>query len=164
MRIYLLRHATAELRRANLSDGDRRLTTEGHKELAGVGKALAKLKLRVDAVLASPYRRAWDTALGVSRALSGSPKPVELAALLPNSNPVRLWTELRKHATAKSVLLVGHEPLLTEFAGFLMNAPNLTIHLKKCGLIRVDIHTVQIDRPSGTLRWLLTPKQMSRMG
>src|SRR5436309_1937308 len=132
MRIHLLRHATAELRRANLSDRERRLTTAGHRELSGVAKAFVKLKLRPDAILASPYRRSWDTALGVSRAVPGSAKPEELAALMPNSNPVRLWTELRKHAAAKSVLLVGHEPLLTEFAGFLLSSPNITINLKKC--------------------------------
>jgi phosphohistidine phosphatase len=162
MKIYLLRHATAELRRAQLSDQDRRLTTNGHKELAAIAKALAKMKFRPDAIFSSPYRRAWDTAIVVSQALPGS-KPVEMAALVPGGNPVRLWTELRKHGASRSVLLVGHEPLLSEFAAFLMSSPNLTIHLKKCGLIRIDIHTVQIDRPSGTLRWLLTPKQLARM-
>jgi hypothetical protein len=30
-------------------------------------------------------------------------------------------------------------------------------------MIRVDVHTVQIDRPAGTLRWVLTPKQLARM-
>lgn len=164
MRIYLLRHATAELRRTNLSDRERRLTTDGHKELTAVGKALAKLKVRPDEILASPYRRAWDTALGVSTALRPAPKPLELSALMPGSNPVRLWTELKKHHAAKVVMLVGHEPLLTEFAAFLLGSPNLTIHLKKCGLIRLDVHTVQIDRPAGTLRWVLTPRQMERMG
>jgi phosphohistidine phosphatase len=163
MKIYLLRHASAEVRREHLSDRDRRLTTDGHKELQAIGKALAKLKVAPDVVLASPYRRAWDTALGVAQMLRLAAKPAELAALVPGSNPVRLWTELRKHNAARAVLLVGHEPLLTEFAAFLLGSPNLTIHLKKCGLIRVDLHTVQIDRPAGTLRWVLTPKQMARI-
>jgi phosphohistidine phosphatase len=132
MRIYLLRHATAELRRKELTDRDRRLTSVGHKELAAIGKALPKLKLRPAVILASPYRRAWDTALAVSMALRPAPKPVESAALMPGSNPVRLWTELKKHSTAAAVVLVGHEPLLTEFAGFLLHSPNLSIHLKKC--------------------------------
>src|SRR5258708_7311803 len=164
MRIYLLRHATAELRRPQLSDRERRLTTDGHKELQVVARSLGKLKVRPDAILASPYRRTWDTALAVSEALRPAPKPMELAALMPGSNPARLWEELKKHPSAKAVVLVGHEPLLSEFAAFLLSSPNLTIQLKKCGLIRVDVHTVQIDRPSGTLRWVLTPKQMSRMG
>jgi len=96
--------------------------------------------------------------------LRPAPKPVESPALMPGSNPQRLWAELRKYTHAASMLLVGHEPLLTEFAAFLLAAPNLAIQLKKCGLIRIDVHTAQVDRPSGTLRWVLTPKQMSRMG
>jgi phosphohistidine phosphatase len=163
MRIYLFRHATAELRRENLSDRERRLTPEGHKELQAAAKALTKLKVAPDSILASPYRRAWDTALAVGQMLRPPGKPAELAALAPGSNPVRLWTELRKHHAARSVMLVGHEPLLTEFAAFLLGSPSLTIHLKKCGMIRVDVHTVQIDRPAGTLRWVLTPKQLARM-
>lgn len=163
MKIFLLRHATAELRRLQLSDRDRRLTTDGHKEVAEAAKALVKLKVRPDAILASPYRRAWDTALGVTPSLPGGHKPLELAALAPGSNPTRLWTELRKHASARALLLVGHEPLLSEFAGFLVGSPSLAIQLKKCGLIRVDIHTVQVDRPAGTLRWLLTPKQLTKI-
>src|SRR5437868_13711877 len=123
MKIFLLRHATAQLRRAQLSDRDRRLTSAGHKELEAVAKAIAKMKLRPDAILASPYRRAWDTALGVSHALHSGPKPVELAALIPGSNPTRLWTELKKHHSAKSVMLVGHEPLLSEFGAFLLHCP-----------------------------------------
>ena len=74
MRIYLLRHASAELRRENLSDRDRRLTADGHKELQAAAKALTKLKVVPDAILASPYRRAWDTALGVAQMLRPSAK------------------------------------------------------------------------------------------
>jgi phosphohistidine phosphatase len=150
--------------RENLSDRDRRLTADGQKELQAAAKGLSKIKVAPDAILASPYRRAWDTALGVAQILRSPAKPSELSALVPGSNPVRLWNELRKHHAVRSIMLVGHEPLLSEFAAFLLGSPNLTIHLKKCGLIRVDIPTMQVDRPAGTLRWALTPKQMERMG
>ena len=124
---------------------------------------MRKLKVRPDAVLSSPYRRAWDTALVASRSLRPGKRPMELAALMPTGNVVRLWLELKKFHAAKSLMLVGHEPLLSEFAAFLLNAPHLTINFKKSGLIRIDLHTLQIARPTGTLRWLLTPRQMSRM-
>ena len=163
MKIYLLRHAIAELRKNSLSDRSRRLTPQGLKELENVARSMRKLKVRPDEVLASPYRRAWDTALVASRNLRPGKRPVESPALLPNGNVVRLWLELKKFHAAKSLLLVGHEPLLSEFAAFLLNAPHLTINLKKSGLIRIDLHTVQIARPTGTLRWLLTPRQMTRM-
>ncbi len=58
MKIYLLRHATAEMGRENLSDRDRRLTADGHKELQAAMKGLAKIKVTTDAIFAIPYRRA----------------------------------------------------------------------------------------------------------
>ena len=163
MKIFLLRHAIAELRRINLSDRDRRLTKEGIKELETVVKAMVKLKVRPDEILASPYKRAWDTALIAARALSPSKKPTELRALVPSGEAAKLWLELKKHHAAKALLLVGHEPLLSEFTAFLLSSPHATINLKKAGLIRVDVHTVHLDHPSGTLRWLLTAKQLVRM-
>lgn len=163
MKIFLLRHAIAELRRTNLSDRDRQLTKEGLKELETVVQAMDRLKVRPDEILASPYRRAWDTAVIAARGLSPAKKPVELRALIPSGDVAKLWLELKKHHAAKALLLVGHEPLLSEFAAFLLSSPHATFNLKKSGLIRVDVHTVHLDQPSGTLRWLLTAKQLVRM-
>ena len=164
MKIYLLRHATAEARRPNLTDRQRRLTPQGLQELRAAVRGLRRLKVRPDEVLASPYRRAWDTALVAARALTPAKRPVEVGALVPGGSVARVWLELQKFAPARSVVLVGHEPLLSEFAAFLLNAPHLTINLKKAGLIRMDLTTVQVNRPAGTLRWLLTARQLARMG
>lgn len=163
MKLYLLRHASAELRGPNITDRNRRLTSQGVEELRSVVKALGKLKVAPGEILASPYRRAWDTAIVADRELRPGRKPTELAALMPTGNVNRLWLELKKLHAAKSVMMVGHEPLLSEFAAFLLNSPHLTINLKKSGVIRIDLHTVQIARPSGTLRWVLTASQLSRM-
>ena len=163
MKLYLLRHAIAELRGPNITDRNRRLTNQGLEELRAVVKALAKLKVAPDEVLSSPYRRAWDTAVVADRELRPGRKPTELAALMPSGNVTRLWMELKKHHAAKSLMMVGHEPLLSEFAALLLNSPHLTINLKKSGVIRIDLHTVQIARPSGTLRWVLTAAQLRRM-
>lgn len=163
MKIFLLRHAIAELRRTNLADRDRHLTKAGVKELELVVRAMDRLKVRPDEILASPYRRAWDTAVIAARGLSPARKPVEVRALIPSGEAAKLWLELKKHHAAKALLLVGHEPLLSEFAGYLLGSPHCTIQLKKSGLIRVDVHTVHLDHPSGTLRWLLTAKQLVRM-
>lgn len=163
MKIFLLRHAIAELQRTDLSDRDRRLTKDGIKELETVVRAMVRLKVRPDEILASPYVRAWDTAVIAGRELIPAKKPVELRALIPSGDVGKLWLELKKHHAAKALLLVGHEPLLSEFAGFLLNSPQASINLKKSGLIRVDVHTVHLDQPAGTLRWLLTAKQLVRM-
>jgi phosphohistidine phosphatase len=163
MKIFLLRHATAELQRTNLADRDRRLTKAGIGELQKVVRAMRRLKVRPDEILASPYRRAWETAEIATRGLAPSKTPIEMRALIPSGDALRVWQELKKHHAAKALLLVGHEPLLSEFAAFLLNSPQLSINFKKAGLIRIDVHTMHLDRPAGTLRWVLTARQMIKM-
>lgn len=162
MKLYILRHAIAEPRRPNLSDSRRCLTEEGLKELQQAVRGLRALGVRPDLILSSPYKRAWDTALVTARLLRRR-KPQELEALKPDGTPPHIWAGLRPHVASKSIMVVGHEPLLTEFAAFLLNASQLSINLKKSGLIRIDLSAVQTDRPAGQLRWLLTPRQMARM-
>lgn len=164
MEVYILRHATAETRRPNLSDRKRRLTAPGLEELNAAVRGMKRLKVGPDEILASPYRRAWDTALIAGRALNPAKRPIECTALAPSANVARIWLELKKFPALKAIMLVGHEPLLSEFAGFLLNAPNLTINLKKSGLIRIDLATVQVNRPAGELRWVLTGRHLARLG
>src|SRR5258705_8198769 len=123
MKIFLLRHAIAEMRRPNLADRDRRLTKEGIKELESVVRAMDRLKVRPDEILASPYLRAWETAEIAARGLSAAKKVVEMKALSPAGEVLKLWLELKKHHAAKALLLVGHEPLLSELAPFFLNPP-----------------------------------------
>jgi phosphohistidine phosphatase len=163
MKIFLLRHAVAEPRRPNLAETKRPLTAEGIEELEAVVRGLKRLKLSPGVVLSSPYRRAWDTAVIAARALFPQGPPTEFPPLKPEGSPSRIWAELKPYATVGSLLLVGHEPLLTEFAAFLLNSPHLSINLKKSGLIRIDVPSLKSERPAGQLRWLLTPGQIARM-
>ncbi len=163
MKIFILRHAIAEEGRPNLDDRERRLTARGREELNEVVAGLRRMRVRPDEILASPYRRAWDTALVAARGMEPARRPIECPALVPSSSPTRIWLELKKHAQLKSLMLVGHEPLLSEFAAFLLNAPHMSIHLKKSGFIRIDLATPKVTRPAGVLRWLLTASQISRM-
>jgi len=149
MKIFLLRHATAQPRRPNLTDSKRRLTAKGVAQMQAATRGLARLRVRPELVLSSPYRRAWDTAVLVARELCSNTDPVEFDALKPDSGPERIWADLKQYAGSPAVLLVGHEPLLGQFAAFLLNTPNLNISFKKAGLLRIDV--------------LLTARQLSRL-
>jgi phosphohistidine phosphatase SixA len=66
----------------------------------------------------------------------------------------------------KHLLLIGHNPLLGYAYAFLIGGkkdPNLEIDLKKGGLCRIEIDGLPDGGP-GTLRWLLTPKQLRLLG
>ena len=70
MNLYILRHAIAmdktQWRRA---DSDRPLTKDGIKKMKKAAKGIKRLDLKLDWILTSPYRRAYDTAVIAAKAL-----------------------------------------------------------------------------------------------
>ncbi len=163
MKVYILRHAIAEPSRPGLADSKRELTVEGRRELQEVVLGLRRLKVRPDAILSSRYRRAWDTALMAAEALQDSAEVLEFDPLIPGGNPLAIWSGMQKFSAESSVMLVGHEPLLSEFAAFLVGCPALGMKLKKSGFIRIDVEGVRGKQPAGTLRWLLAPEHLAAM-
>jgi phosphohistidine phosphatase len=164
MKLYILRHAIAEPGGPGIADSKRKLTEEGRVELQQALAGARKLKVRPDLILSSPYRRAWETAVLAAQALLGEGEVVEFRELTPEGTPAGVWAALKPHAAFDSLMVVGHQPLLGEFAAFVLNSPNLSINLKKSGLIRIDVEDVGGARSTAELRWLLTPAQLCAIG
>jgi phosphohistidine phosphatase SixA len=85
---------------------------------------------------------------------------VQTPALLPTGSPQEVWQELRARKTEPAPLLVGHEPLLSQIAGYLLGTPNLRLDLRKAGLVRIDLEKFG-SMPAGILQWVLAPKLAS---
>jgi phosphohistidine phosphatase SixA len=69
---------------------------------------------------------------------------------------------LTRYQDRAHVLLVGHEPLLSDTAAYLRGGKkpaNVTIDFKKGALCRIEIDSLPANSP-GKLHWLLTPKQL----
>ena len=62
MEIYILRHGEAEMRETGHSDGERKLTVYGKRDLKAVLKVAHKLGVAPQVILTSPLRRAQETA------------------------------------------------------------------------------------------------------
>lgn len=75
--------------------------------------------------------------------------------LIPTSSPARIWTELRAHRNESSVLLAGHEPLLSATVAWMLGATRAMIHFRKSALVRIDVETLGAE-PKGVLQWMLT--------
>ena len=94
----------------------------------------------------------------------GNPDKVESwDELRPEGNRLDLFRRLSKMRQDADVLLVGHEPYLSNVIGEIISG-NLAsrIAIKKGGLAKVQI-TSFAPKPSGELRWLLTPRQLKKM-
>ena len=155
MRLYFLRHGAAYDRDAwTGSDFDRPLTREGRERLAREAKAFAKLSLGLGAIVTSPLVRAKETAAIVAGALDAGDKVALDDRLGPEFDMARLAAILGDHRDAGAVMLVGHEPNMSETVGRITGATRLT--LKKGGLAYVELPNP--PELTGTLVWLLAPK------
>jgi phosphohistidine phosphatase len=163
--IYLVRHAAASERDPDCwpDDSERPLTLKGEAEFRLGSHGLARVVPRVDAILSSPYRRAWRTAEILSE-LDSWPTPKPSPILEPTLPPEKATLALEYHADASSVAVVGHRPGLHELAAFLLTgkADGLEIRLEKGGVACIGFDGAPALR-AGELRWLLTPEALRYM-
>ncbi len=157
MEVYILRHGIAEKTAPGGSDAERVLTEKGREKLRQVLRLARSAEVNPSLILTSPLIRAVQTAEVAAEIFSYRHEVVRTNALLPTASPHDVWQELRSHKQESAVLLVGHEPLLSQTVGHLLGAPDLRVELKKAGLVRLSIDRLN-PQPSGVLKWLLTPK------
>lgn len=154
MEIYLLRHGEAE-ESPRIPDEERSLTPEGRRKIGAVLLRARAAGAGASLILASPLRRAVETAELAAAILDTQAPVLKTNALLPGAEPAEVWDEIRRHRDESQLLLAGHEPLLSQVTAFLLGAPSARIEMKKGTLARLDLDCFE-PAPRGVLRWLLT--------
>lgn len=160
MDLYLVRHGVAFDPDPTRwpDDTQRPLTPDGEKRFAKTARGLGNLAADVEAVLSSPWPRAWRTAEILAKH-AGWPKPVACTALESGRAATEVLQALQPHTNDKAVALVGHEPSLHELASYLLTGErnHVALEMKKGGVARLWID--EAVRPgSARLVWLLAPK------
>jgi phosphohistidine phosphatase len=151
---YFVRHgAAADATEWTGSDGNRPLTGKGRKQMARVGRRLAKLGLEVNTILTSPLLRAKQTAELIAEALELEGNLLEDARLEGGFNSAGLAGILRDHQDCAAIMLVGHEPSLSEILGRVLGGA--TVNFKKGAVACVELR--DSNSLSGELLWLAPP-------
>jgi phosphohistidine phosphatase len=152
MHIYLLRHGDASSD-SRFDDSERPLTDLGVRQARLVGTLLQRMNIVVDAALSSPLKRAQDTATTVLSNINKR-KIVCSEFLLNGSDPQLLFDQLNE-LRVLSVLLVGHEPCLSETISLLIGGSrSVEIEMRKCSLALVNI-SIPIHQGAGFLKFLI---------
>ena len=163
MEIYLLRHGLAIERELPgfQNDSARPLTTKGINQLKKISTAMEKMDLGFDLILSSPFLRAKETAEIVAKKLKLKKSLKFSNALTPDQDVKFLIPQLQKLKPApKRILLVGHEPFLSELVSLLVTgSAQLQMDFKKGGLCKLEAEKLSAGK-CASLTWLLTPKQM----
>jgi phosphohistidine phosphatase len=160
MLLLLMRHgiAISPEDAHGLPDAQRPLTPEGLRRVRQVARALDKLAVAPDLVLASPLLRAVQTAQAVAVVL-GARRHRTTLALAPGSAPRRLLAEVAR-TRAKSVLCVGHAPHLDLVLAAAVGAPAPVCELKKAGVACLELEPRSLR---ALLAWLLQPGVARRL-
>lgn len=120
-RLILTRHAKSSWDDPLMADHDRPLNERGIRAAADLGAWLASRGYVPDEVLCSDALRTRLTWEGVAPALSQAPA-VHLKPALYHAGPDVMLAVLR-HATADTVMMIGHNPGIAEFAHRLVAHP-----------------------------------------
>ena len=166
MNVFILRHGEAGTHVTMPSkDFERPLTEAGRKQIEDIGCALRDLHVEFDRIATSPLKRAKETAEVVAAAYDENGPKLEIwEELRPEGNKQETLQRLSKLRQDDDVLLVGHEPYLSSMIGEVITGGSpARISLKKGGIAKILIHSFA-PKPSGELRWLLTPRHLKRMG
>lgn len=164
MNLFILRHASAGIRRDNpLLDIKRPLDKDGKTHCLHLAHLLNALKSSFDLVVSSPLKRCQQTAQLIATETGYEQKILISNALAPAATYTQFQRLLRECAPYENVLVVGHNPNLTAFLGQLLSAtptedsttgaPLARLRLRKGSLARLSL-----QRGPAVLQSLLDPR------
>jgi phosphohistidine phosphatase len=157
MNLFILRHASAGLRRPNpLIDSKRPLDKEGKKHCIQLAHVLNALDIQFDLIVSSPLKRCLQTASLVGTETGYEAPILSSSALAPEAALKDFQKLLRDNSDRENLLVVGHNPNLTNFLGALLvpaSSPEAKVRLRKGSMARVIL-----TRGPATLQGLLDPR------
>ena len=168
-RLLLLRHAKTERAEAGERDRDRKLTKRGRNEAPVIGAYMAKHALVPELALVSPAVRAQETWALVAPCFKKTP-PVVTEDRIYNAGTTQLLELVAETRTAKSLLLVGHNPGFHELAVHLVASGDVDLReqlkegLPTSGLVVIDLPIDDWSRlhpRAGRLERFVTPRLLA---
>jgi phosphohistidine phosphatase len=165
MNLFLLRHAKAQPRSPKWRpDSKRPLTPEGESSMFEVARGIKALDVSFDVILTSPYVRALRTAEILAEVYE-SEKLFETARLAPEAGAKEILDEVNENfSAAGEIVLVGHEPFMSRLISTLLTGEDgMAIEFKKAGFCKLTIEKLVFGK-CACLNWLLTPRQLARLG
>lgn len=163
MKIYVVRHGIAVegLVRGISRDSERPLTDEGVAETEMVARALKKMGVKPDVIVASPLVRTQQTARIIHTELGGEFATSD--TLAPGVTVSSVYKFLKKFEKAHDIFLVGHEPDVGEIVKDIVSGGfEFSLPFTKAGVCCVETSDLPATLP-GTIKWLVTPKILGQL-
>lgn len=159
--LYLLRHAKSSWKDLSVNDFDRPLNKRGKKDAPKMGKFLNDRNVKVDLIISSPAKRTKETSKIIAEGIGYKNQIIfdeniyeasleQLLALIKNLNK-----------NLNSVMLVAHNPGLTELANYFVNED--IDNIPTCGIAAIKLENGwdEVKRNCGKLLFFEYPKKLN---
>lgn len=170
MNLFILRHASAGVRRPNpVIDVKRSLDKDGKRHCLQLAAILNTMKTSFDLIVSSPLKRSLQTASLVGTETGYEAPILHTDALRPDAtwkDFQRLLAQLSDTASYENVLIVGHNPNLSLFLGSLLvratssatSSSIPAIRLRKGSFARLTLGQGTTAHGPATLQGILDPR------
>ena len=164
MDLYILRHGKAEpYGQTYPSDHIRPLTPKGKRRTKLSTKGMKAANVNVDLIVSSPLLRARQTAEIVHEGLRLA-EPIEFSDTIAVGGVTGILSAIDARSSLGGLMLVGHEPTLSELISTMASGMYHTaFNLKPGGLCKLRVDAVRPGQ-CATVEWFVTPKQLVAMG
>ena len=134
--LTLVRHAKSSWKDPGLADFDRPLNKRGKNDAPMMGQRLIEYKVSPDLIITSPANRALTTAKVIAQEIGYPNKKLVIDKQVYLATTYGLLEAVKKVDNAhREVLLVGHNPDLTELANVLTG--EVIDNIPTCGVVRM---------------------------
>lgn len=136
--ITIVRHAKSSWSDTSLSDAKRPLNGRGKHDAPMMGNRMLEHGIRPSLIVSSSATRAWSTAKIIAKAINYPREFLQKEESLYLASLDRILDVVVAQDNGfNNLMIVGHNPGLTDFANFLV--PGLTNNLPTAGVVSVEI-------------------------
>ena len=161
--LTLVRHAKSSWNHPQLADFERPLNKRGRRDAPRMGRRMAAHDLRPQTIVSSPAVRALTTAEVIASALGYHPSEIIPDERIYHAYSDQLLDVIRDFdASLQHVMLVGHNPGLTELVDQLAHAGIMNI--PTCGIVVLGFpidHWQDVSNGAGELLLFDYPKNIA---
>ena len=154
--LVLFRHGKSDWS-AGVGNAERPLNRRGEESARLMGRMIAAAGRVPDLVLSSPARRARLTADLAAEAGGWRAPVVEDARLSPGSPRQILEVVWERAGGIDRVMVVGHEPALSQTAGLLLGGASLRMTTAAAACLALE-RWEDLGPGAGTLLWMIIPR------
>jgi phosphohistidine phosphatase len=168
LELFILRHGEASKKLYRVVGTGGSLTYLGISEIKSIANSIKMLRIKIDLILTSPIPVCKQSADIINTVFNKKIAIVVCNDLKPEGNILYFYNEMLKYKNVTSILIVGHEPYLSNMISDIIsnnnynNKNSINIVLKKAGLSKIKI-TSTVPKLKGELSWLLTPKILKKI-